>query len=170
MLRLNFPALFLIALMIVAHLVARPFDELTKAHRVLQWLELGSLCVCWLTLHAGSFRIALGGNSRRESALPFRGPRKIGPAVPTLTLARRTRRNPSFRPLGPARVVSPTLLSHGEVIESIGGRQDPLENHAPTETVKDNSSWLYWDFLLSIDSGIFFCPMEQVYNSSKYPQ
>ena len=32
-----------------------------------------------------SFRIALGGNSRRESALPFRGPRKIGPAVPTLT-------------------------------------------------------------------------------------
>ena len=47
-------ALFLIALMIVAHLVARPFDELTKAHRVLQWLELGSLCVCWLTLHAGT--------------------------------------------------------------------------------------------------------------------
>ena len=54
MLRLNFPALFLIALMIVAHLVARPFDELTEAHRVLQWLELGSLCVCWLTLHAGT--------------------------------------------------------------------------------------------------------------------
>ena len=54
MLWLNFPALFLIALMIVAHLVARPFDELTKAHRVLQWLELGSLCVCWLTLHAGT--------------------------------------------------------------------------------------------------------------------
>ena len=54
MLLLNFPALFLIALMIVAHLVARPFDELTKAHRVLQWLELGSLCVCWLTLHAGT--------------------------------------------------------------------------------------------------------------------
>ena len=47
-------ALFLIALMIVAHLVARPFDELSKAHRVLQWLELGSLCVCWLTLHAGT--------------------------------------------------------------------------------------------------------------------
>ena len=40
MLRLNFPALFLIALMTVAHLVARPFDELTKAHRMLQWLEL----------------------------------------------------------------------------------------------------------------------------------
>ena len=47
-------ALFLIALMIVAHLVARPFDELTKDHRVLQWLELGSLSVCWLTLHAGT--------------------------------------------------------------------------------------------------------------------
>ena len=47
-------SLFLIALMIVAHLVARPFDELSKAHRVLQWLELGSLCVCWLTLHAGT--------------------------------------------------------------------------------------------------------------------
>ena len=30
------------------------FDELSKAHRVLQWLELGSLCVCWLTLHAGT--------------------------------------------------------------------------------------------------------------------
>ena len=63
----------------------------------------------------------LWGNSRRESALPFRGPRKIGPAVPTLTLARRTRRNPSFRPPGPVRVASPTLLSHGEVIESVGG-------------------------------------------------
>ena len=47
-------ALFLIALMIVAHLVAMPFDELTKAHRVLHWLELGSLCVCWLTLHSGT--------------------------------------------------------------------------------------------------------------------
>ena len=34
--------------------MARPFDELTKAHHVLQWLELGSLCVCWLTLHAGT--------------------------------------------------------------------------------------------------------------------
>mgnify|MGYP001191915871 CR=1 FL=1 len=75
-----------------------------------------------------SFIIALGGNSRRESALPFRGPRKIGPAVPTLTLARRTRRNPSFRPPSPARVASPTLLSHGEVIESVrGGRQDHLK-------------------------------------------
>ena len=29
-------ALFLIALMIVAHLVARPFDELSKAHREAQ--------------------------------------------------------------------------------------------------------------------------------------
>ena len=38
----------------MANLVARPFDELSKAHRVLQWLELGSLRVCWLTLHAGT--------------------------------------------------------------------------------------------------------------------
>ena len=36
-------ALFLIALMIVAHLIAMPFDELTKDHRVLHWLEMGSL-------------------------------------------------------------------------------------------------------------------------------
>ena len=83
----------------------------------------------WQSLVTGiptqSFRIALGGNSRRESALPFRGPRKIGPGVPTLTLARRTRRNPSFRPPGPVRVASPTLLSHGEVIESVGRCQTP---------------------------------------------
>ena len=47
-------ALFLIALMIVAHLIAMPFDELTKDHRVLHWLEMGSLSICWLTLHAGT--------------------------------------------------------------------------------------------------------------------
>ena len=47
-------ALVLIALMIVAHLVTMPFDELTKDHRVLHWLEMGSLSVCWLTLHAGT--------------------------------------------------------------------------------------------------------------------
>ena len=47
-------AVFLITLMIVAHLVARPFDELTKAHRVIQWLEVGSVYVCWLTMHAGT--------------------------------------------------------------------------------------------------------------------
>ena len=47
-------ALLLIALMIVAHLIAMPFDELTKDHRVLHWLEMGSLSICWLTLHAGT--------------------------------------------------------------------------------------------------------------------
>ena len=31
--------------MIVAHLIAMPFDELTKDHRVLHWLEMGSLGV-----------------------------------------------------------------------------------------------------------------------------
>ena len=47
---------------------------------------------------------------------------KIGSAVPTLTFAVQAGRNPSFCPLGPARVAFPTLLSHGEVIESVGGR------------------------------------------------
>ena len=40
----------------------------------------------------------------------------------------------------------------------MSGDAKPLENHAPTETVKDNSSWLYWDFIGLIDSGIFFAP------------
>ena len=57
----------------------------------------------------------------------FRGAMKIGSAVPTLTFAVHAGRNPSFRPLGPARVAFPTLLSHGEVIESVGRCQNPVK-------------------------------------------
>ena len=53
---------------------------------------------------------------------------KIGSAVPTLTFAVHAGLNPSFRPLGPARVAFPTLLSHGEVIESVGRCQNPVKS------------------------------------------
>ena len=61
------------------------------------------------------------GESPGKSELYFPGRgMKIGFAVPTLTFAVQAGQNPSFRPLGPARVAFPTLLSHGEVIESVG--------------------------------------------------
>jgi hypothetical protein len=59
-------ALFLISLNLVAHMVAMPFDELTRTHRILHWLELGSLCVCWATLHSGTI-FFIGENEGRIS-------------------------------------------------------------------------------------------------------
>ena len=46
-------ALAMVVVFIVLHLGVRPFDELTKAHKVLHWLELGALMVCWGTLYCG---------------------------------------------------------------------------------------------------------------------
>jgi hypothetical protein len=46
-------ALFLVVVFIVVHLAARPFDELTSSHKILHWLELGALLVCWGTLYSG---------------------------------------------------------------------------------------------------------------------
>ena len=46
-------ALALVFLFIVLHLGIRPYDELTKMHGVLHWLELGALMVCWGTLYCG---------------------------------------------------------------------------------------------------------------------
>ena len=46
-------ALAMVVLFIVLHLGVRPFDELTKTHRILHWLELGALMVCWGTLYCG---------------------------------------------------------------------------------------------------------------------
>jgi hypothetical protein len=46
-------ALFLVVVFIVVHLAAIPFDELTPAHKILHWLELGALLVCWGTLYSG---------------------------------------------------------------------------------------------------------------------
>ena len=43
----------MVVVFIVLHLGVRPFDELTKAHKVLHWLELGALMVCWGTLYCG---------------------------------------------------------------------------------------------------------------------
>eukprot|EP00946_MAST-07B_sp_MAST-7B-sp1_P003443 g3443.t1 len=47
-------SLLLIALMVVAHLVAMPFAELTPRHHILHWIELASLVVCFMTLHSGT--------------------------------------------------------------------------------------------------------------------
>ena len=46
-------ALFVVALLIVAHLAAMPFEHATRRHAVLNWLELGSLGACWATLYSG---------------------------------------------------------------------------------------------------------------------
>jgi hypothetical protein len=46
-------ALAMIVVFLVLHLGVRPFDELTKTHRILHWLELGGLMVCWGTLYCG---------------------------------------------------------------------------------------------------------------------
>ena len=46
-------ALFLVVIFIVIHLAAKPFDELTSAHQILHWLELGALLICWGTLYSG---------------------------------------------------------------------------------------------------------------------
>lgn len=46
-------ALALIVVFIVLHLGIRPYDELTKMHGVLHWLEFGALMVCWGTLYCG---------------------------------------------------------------------------------------------------------------------
>ena len=48
-----YAALFVVAVMIVAHLVASPYDSLSRHHAVLNWLEFGSLCACWATLYSG---------------------------------------------------------------------------------------------------------------------
>jgi hypothetical protein len=48
-----YAALFVVAVMIVAHLVASPYDKLSRHHAVLNWLEFGSLCACWATLYSG---------------------------------------------------------------------------------------------------------------------
>ena len=68
-----------------------------------------------------------GESPGEERTLLSGGGMKIGSAVPTLTFAVQAGRNPSFRPLGPARVAFPTLLSHGEVIESVGRCQNPVK-------------------------------------------
>jgi membrane protein implicated in regulation of membrane protease activity len=46
-------ALFLVVMFIVVHLAAKPFEELTHLHKVLHWLELGALLICWGTLYSG---------------------------------------------------------------------------------------------------------------------
>ena len=46
-------ALFLVVMFIVVHLAARPFDELTSSHKILHWLELSALLICWGTLYSG---------------------------------------------------------------------------------------------------------------------
>ena len=46
-------ALFLVVVFIVVHLAARPFDELTSSHKILHWLELSALLICWGTLYSG---------------------------------------------------------------------------------------------------------------------
>ena len=46
-------ALGMVVIFIVVHLAVRPFDELTKAHQILHWLELGALLMCWGTLYSG---------------------------------------------------------------------------------------------------------------------
>ena len=46
-------ALAMMMIFIIVHLAVRPFDEITPAHRVLHWLELGALMVCWGTLYCG---------------------------------------------------------------------------------------------------------------------
>ena len=42
-------ALAMVVFFIIIHLAWRPFDELTASHKILHWLELGSLMVCWGT-------------------------------------------------------------------------------------------------------------------------
>ena len=46
-------ALAVIMMFMIVHLAWRPFDELTPSHRILHWLELSSLMVCWGTLYCG---------------------------------------------------------------------------------------------------------------------
>ena len=57
-------ALFLVNIFIVVHLAASPFDELTESHKILHWLELGALVVCWVTLYSGML-FWLGATSER---------------------------------------------------------------------------------------------------------
>ena len=46
-------ALALLVFFIILQLGMRPFDELTEKHHILNFLELGSLVICWSTLYCG---------------------------------------------------------------------------------------------------------------------
>ena len=47
-------ALALVVIFIILHLAVMPYEEITRSHEFLHWLELGSLLMCWFTLYCGS--------------------------------------------------------------------------------------------------------------------